>query len=346
MGDVAMEHTRQQCCDEIEIDLSRYLKVIAKRKKVFIWVFLLVFVPGFGRIVFSPKMYRISMLIQPPVSGESLTGASDLESAENLKGLIVNNAFSEAIISKLNLDPDKDRLEFNVTIPSKTNILQVGIDLESKKRELGLTILQNLIETISQTYAKRIEARTNEINDQIKRSERSIANTKEKAKNLQDQINEISARQDKLIEEIKTINANTGHILEKREELLKSRISSGSMSLLILANFIQNNLSYLNQLNNQFSDLSIRRDNLSLEIKNTDSQISDYEQTIDKLNAAKVFISNLRVVSHPRIPLHPIRERKIKLFAFSALMGLLSGVLGVFLYESWTNTRKNIPKQK
>ena len=68
-------------CEELEIDLSQYLKMFAKRKKTFIAVVLLFLSIGLVIIQFSPKMYRTSMLIQPPVVEELLIGVKDIESA-------------------------------------------------------------------------------------------------------------------------------------------------------------------------------------------------------------------------------------------------------------------------
>ena len=120
---------------EVEIDPSQYIQVIVKRKKTFIAVFLLILAIGFINSLLSPKMYRTSMMIQPPAVGPSLTGANDLETAENLKGLIVNGAFNEELRKRLGLDFDKDHLGFQVVIPSKTNILQISVDLENNKKE-------------------------------------------------------------------------------------------------------------------------------------------------------------------------------------------------------------------
>jgi uncharacterized protein involved in exopolysaccharide biosynthesis len=341
-----MEQTSQPNCEETEIDLSQYLKVLAKHKKTFIGIFLLILAIGLTYILFSPKIYRISMMIQPPVSGEVVTGGNDLESAGNLKALIVNNGFNDDLRNKFNLGFE-NTIKFRVEIPERTNILQISVDRDSKTKEFGIVLLRNLIDLISNLYAKRIEVRANDTVNQIKQNERAIANANEKAKNLQGQINEITAREDKLREEIKTINANTAQILGKREGLVKNNEAIDNVSVLLLTNFIQNNLSYSNQLNNQFSDLSIRRGNLSLDIKNIDSQISDFQMAIDKLNSIKFFVSNLRILSQPRVSSNPISPNKKIALAVSLAMGLFFGVCAVFLQEYWENTlsKKRLRKQ-
>lgn len=277
------------------------------------------------------------MMIQPPVSGPSLTGANDLEPAENIRGLIINGAYNEELKKISNVDLDKNNIEFKVVIPSKTNILQISVDLENKKKEFGIVLLRNLTKLISDSYDKSINAKVNDIINQIESNERAIIGSKEKAKNLREQIKETTGREDKLREEIKSVSENTAQILAKREGLLKNTAATENISILLLTNFIQNNTSYLNQMNNQFSELSIRRVNLNLELKNIDSQISNFQAAIDQLNISKGFISNLKIIAQPRVSRNPISPSKKKTLAISIVMGLFLGVLAIFLQEFWMN---------
>jgi len=311
--------------------------VLAKRKKTFIAVFMLFLAIGVTYVLFSPKIYSISMMIQPPVSGPSLTGANDLEPAENIRGLIINGAYNEELKKISNVDLDKNNIEFKVVIPSKTNILQISVDLENKKKEFGIVLLRNLTKLISDSYDKSINAKVNDIINQIESNERAIIGSKEKAKNLREQIKETTGREDKLREEIKSVSENTAQILAKREGLLKNTAATENISILLLTNFIQNNTSYLNQMNNQFSELSIRRVNLNLELKNIDSQISNFQAAIDQLNISKGFISNLKIIAQPRVSRNPISPSKKKTLAISIVMGLFLGVLAIFLQEFWMN---------
>ena len=333
-------NTENQSYDEMEIDLSKYVEVLVRRKMTFVVVFLLILAIGFVRIQFSPKLYKVSMLLQPPVSGESLTGANDLESAEVLKGLIINNAFNEVLKKRLKLDSDKMELAFDVVIPAKTNILKVSIDQESKKKEFGVILLQNLIDAISETYSKRVEVKNNTIINQIKQSKWAIERAGEKAENLKDQIKEVINRENKLAEEIKNINGNTEQVLSSREGLVKEGSALDSVSVLLLTNFIQNNLSYSNQLSNQSTDLSIRRANLNLEIKNIDFQISDFQMIIDKLNTNKVFVSNVRIIGHPKVSFGSASPSKKKILVLSIFMGFFFGILMVFVHEFWQKNLK------
>ncbi len=320
--------------EDTEIDLGQYVKVMVKRKKAFIAVFLLTFAAGIACFLFSPEIYRVSMMIQPPVIGPSLTGANDLEPAENLKSLIINGVYNEELKKILNIDLDNNRLNFKVVIPAKTNILQVSIDLEKNKKESGIALLRNLADLISVSFTKGTKAKTDDIAYQIKSNERAILNAKERAGNLRDQVKEIAAREDKLREEIKAVSINTAQILENREKLKENSVTE-SAATLFLASYIQNNSNYLNQLNNQLSELLVRKINLDFEVKNVNAQIINFESEIDKLNMSQGFISNTRIIVQPRVLSDPVSPSKKKILAISIVMGLFLGVLAIFAQEFW-----------
>jgi len=322
--------------DEMEIDLSKYVEVFVSRKKTFFLVFLLVLTAGFAYLTFCPKIYRISMIIQPPFSDQEIDKKNkdtQFEAAENLRGLVANGVFNEELSKRLNLGSNIP--EFAAVIPDKTNILKVSVDLESKKKEFGIVLLNGLAGVISDNYAKRINDNAFDLADRIKQKERGIISAKEKAKNLQEQLKEVSAREDKLKEEIAGINTNTAQLLDKRQKLSKDNTSSENALIFLFTNFIQNNLSYSNQLNNQLSELSIRRANLNFEIKNIDSEISDFEMNIDKLKRNEEFISNVKIIVQPKASFNSVSPNKKKVVALLIFAGLFFGVLAVFAQEFW-----------
>jgi LPS O-antigen subunit length determinant protein (WzzB/FepE family) len=327
-----------QMCED-EIDLSQYLQVLIKRKKIFLSTFLFIFVLGLAYILFSPKIYKVFMLIQPPVSGEALSGANDIESAENLKGLIISNAFNEELINRLNIDSNLDNLKFFVNIFAKTNVLEVSVNLESKKKEFGLVLLKGLSDVIFDSYAKRVDADSFVVANQIAQNERAIAGAKEKIKNLEDQIKEITQREQKLNQEIIMVNANTAQMLAKREAAAKDSQGADNLSSFLLTSFLQNNLSFSNQLNNQLSELSIRQTNLTTEIKNLEFKIIDFQMIIDNLSRSKSFISNVRIACQPGVSRDPISPERMKVLALSIFMGLFLGTIAVFVQEFWQKSK-------
>lgn len=320
------------------IDLSKYFRIILKHKNTFFVIFLLTLAFGLTKNMFSSKIYRCSMSIQPPAVGMSLTGGNDIDSAENLKGLIVNNVFNEQLYKKLNLDSGSTPFGFQVNIPAKTNILQVYIDLENKNKEFGKVLLRNLNDVISESYSKRIESEHADIDGQIRFKKNAIINAENKAKNFQEEIKEIIDRKDKLNEEVQSVNANVSQILEKLEKLSTNNEYAESVSIwLLFSNYLQNNANYLNQLNNELSALTIRSYQQNLEIQTTTAQISDLQLDIEKLNIKNNSISNLKTIEQPRISANPINSIGKQTVVTLIALGLFLGLIGVFLRELFIN---------
>lgn len=340
MRDASMEQINLLDCEETEIDLCQCIKLVAKHKKAFIGVFLFVLGIGLWCFLSSPEIYRISVLLYPSTINEVLSSGNDSKSAKDLEDLIINNSFNRALRKKLNLDPNKNNLEFNVAILDKSKILQVGIDLDSKEKESGVAILQNLSEIISESYAKRFEIESANIVSKVKLKERAIMSAKEKAKSLKEQIREAAAKEDKISKKKDFIITNTAQILGERERLLKISAAIENSGTLFLANQIKDNSSYLKWANKQLSELSLRKEQLGLELKNINSQINNLQMEIDKLDISKDSIPSLRILSQPKVSPTPVNSKKIKNLGLFITIGLLSGLLAVFLQESRKGKQK------
>jgi|GEM_PF-1677729 len=327
---------------EPEISFRPYFEILLKHKMILALVFFLVFLSGVAYLQLSPKMYLISMMVQAPTletdlpSVETdLSGKSNLETAENIKYLILSNFFSTELAKRVKSDLTAQELNFAVEIPQKTNVLKINIVLSEDKKELGVVLLRNLSDLISEYYARRINGKIMGIANQIKQNEEAIENSKERIKNLQNQESAIILRRDKLAEEIKAVTANTEEMLSRREELSKKGDGTENITILFLSNIIQSNFTFASQLNSQLSDLSIRIMGLPLEIKTINSQINDLQMAINKLKVSKEFISSLKVIDQPKISPSPVSPDKKKILALSMFIGLFLGVAAVFAKEFW-----------
>lgn len=331
--------------EEIEIDLIKCVKVMFSRKKTFITIFLIAVVIGLAIIQFSPKIYkiyRVSMLIQPPVI-EELSEADKLKAAVDLERLIVNNAFSDALKGKLAPGLNAGALKFNVVIPDKTNFLEVSLERDRKTSESAVGLLKDLAEVISASYTQAVEAKVNAITNQIKSKEQMRTTVKEEAAKLQEQIKEIINIEDSLWKETKAIyNIKTAEILRKRQEEFKNNPAAESPSTAAIEKYLQDNTTYLsylyNQLNNQSSNLSIRKINLNLELKNINSQLTDIQTAIDKLDTNRNSISNLKIITQPSVSPKPIGLNRKKILTYFISIGLFLGMIVVLLQEFRANT--------
>lgn len=331
-----MEKTDHLEDHEVEIDLRQLASLLIKGSRAFFIVFFCVVALGVWHILSSPKIYRISTLLQLPISREVFPEASDLESAENLKGLIINGAFEEALGRKLGADLGRDRIVFRVTIPDKTSMLQISIDVEEARKGSGIATLESLFAVISESYAKRFEVVIADIDRQIKFNERAIESAKEKSKAIEMKLQESAAQGVRLREEISVISAHTTEVLGQTGDLLGGARPVDNASTLLMTGFVQNSLSYSNQLSGQLSSILVRESDMGLELKSIVSQMNDLQAMIDKLGASKASISSLRILSPPRVSLDPVAPNAKKVLSMSLAMGLFFGVVAALLSGSRT----------
>lgn len=327
--------------EEIEIDLYWCIKVLIKRKVTFITAFLLFFTAGFAINSLFPDTYRISILLQPSAVPEALARSGNIESAESLKILIINGAFNGELSKRLNLDPGKEALTFNAMIPDKTDILQVGIDLEKNRDDFGVTALQNLADLISEKYIRQSKSIPSYVVEHIKLSEDAIKAAEREADDMQKEIKAITDKEDKLRKEIKALNAKTIRILNDLKKALKRRINADkAYDILFRHNSILDRLSDSGRMNDQLNKLFIRKDELNLKIRNIDHKINFLQMDVERLNSSRNFVPKLKILSHPRVSSRPVRTIQNKILLLMVNMGIFFGIVAVFLQEFWSNKDK------
>lgn len=328
--------------EEIEIDLNNCVKVIINRKRTFIAVFLISLAVGLAIIQFTPKLYKVSMLIQPPVI-EELSEADKLKSAEDLKSLIVHNAFADALKEKLTAGLNAGELRFSAVIPDKTGFLEIAVERDRKNRESGVTLLKQLVEVISDSYIKSIEDRNNDIDAQIKLNEDAMTAVKEEAAKLQEQGEEIKGIEDRLWQETKAIYMTTAEILSKRREGFQNNPTTEDTSIISsvpVEKYLQDNSVYLNTINSQVDRLSIYKANLKIESNNLSRRISEIQAVIEKLKTDKASVSNAKIITQPSISPNPVGLNRKKILTYSISIGLFLGMIAVLLQEFRVNSLK------
>jgi hypothetical protein len=266
-------------------------------------------------------------------------GEGNFEIAANLRNMIADDMFNEDVREKLKPQFDPGTLKFLAVNPAGTDVLSLSIDRDSKTAESGVAVLKSLVEVITADYAKRVGIKTNEINNRIRYYERCIGNAREKMAILQEELKQIGGREYSLKEELQTLKAHTAEILNFREGLLKQNTSPDMIHVLLFTNFLQNNISYSNQLNNQFSDLIVRKGYVNLEARYLDAQISDYQSEVELLKERLGFISNLKEISQPTISSRSSGPGIRKTMILSVLLGVIWGVAVISFQEFWVRRK-------
>jgi capsular polysaccharide biosynthesis protein len=325
----------QQIEAEVEINLSEYINVIIKRKKVFLSVFFVSVIVTAVVSFLMPKTYEVSMIIEPPILSVTNTGVQNLDSVENIKAKIEEGAFNTKIIKELNIK--EKLLKFKIKQPNNTRLIKVSVDEKENKTDLGIVILKKLLDGLDLNYAKFIEDKKNEIDNQIamvtsqNSTKENIIKLREEQFKIQDD------REQKLIDEIKETKSNSEELLTKRESLLKNEAGKDEISSLLYTTTIQQNMSYFSQLQNELASLKANKENTLADIKNLNNSINENKITISNLNIAKNIIHNILVIQEPLVSLSPIGPSKRGNIAIAGIASLMFGLFLVFFIEYWKN---------
>ena len=124
----------QQVIQEDEIDLKEYIKVVIKRKKLILAIFFISVIVAAVVSFLMPKVYEVSMFIEPPIMAVTDAGIQNLDSVENIQAKINAGVYSEKIIKDLMKDNSyKEKgLKFNVSQPKDTRLIKISLEEQAE----------------------------------------------------------------------------------------------------------------------------------------------------------------------------------------------------------------------
>lgn len=322
---------------EDEIDLRDYINVIIKRKKVIFTVFSVAVITTIIFSFLTPKVYEVSMIIEPPIMSVTNTGVQNLDSVENIRAKIEEGAFNTKIIK--GLDIKVRSLQFNISQPSGTRLIKVSLVEAAEKTDLGIQILNKLLEALSLNYTKFIEDKKGEIDNQIAMVSGQTSRKEKEIKLKEEQLRILEERYQRLFDEIKEIKSNTERLIHKREALLAGKDTKDDVTSLLYTITLQQNISYFNQLQRELSNSAIDRENVLTVINNLTNNIDENQINIRNLEIAKNDMHNIILIQEPLVSLKAIGPNKRRNVAIAGVFSLMIGVFLVFLIEYWQKSK-------
>ncbi|MHC4215604.1 MAG: Wzz/FepE/Etk N-terminal domain-containing protein [Planctomycetota bacterium] len=311
---------------EDEIELMDYLRVIW-RWKYLIAAGTLICAVVAGVISFRmPKVYGISMVLQPGIVKIDDDGKNIyIDSAENIKAIIEAGALDREILIDIvesnNNRPSKS-LNLKVNIPKNSHALKVSY--ETSGVDGGLQILANLGQLLLKKYSERVVHFQNEYEMQIDfkktevvYSEARIQASERHIKNIQKRIGELSAQ-------IELFNKNTNSLIQERDKFLSNDTDDSKVLMALLyANAIQQKIALENTSGQEIDKYTTRREDEKLKLDKLKGQLRRLSEEIKHLELKKNNIQNLQILQPPTRSPHPIKP-KMKLNV------MLAGVAGLF----------------
>lgn len=318
---------------DYEFDLREYVDIAIKRKKIVFAVFLTSVLPVVVWSFLSPRIYEVSMIIEPPISAITDTGVQGWDSVTNIKAKIEVGAFNAAIATAMNLS--KNPPKFIVNIPKDTRLLKVRLLATADETELSKTALLKLLEILNNSYSKIIEDKRNRIDNQIKIIQSQIGTKENEIKLKNEQFKILESRERQFVEDIKNVRDTSEKLLAKRETVFERGNNKDDVAALFYASSIQQNMSYFTQLQDDLAELKNKKESVMSAVENLKSSINESRIGISDLNLAKGGVQNIQVVQEPGRSFQPVGPNRRKNTLLAGAFGLIAGLVFAYGLEWW-----------
>ncbi|MDD5428956.1 MAG: hypothetical protein PHI58_06990 [Candidatus Omnitrophica bacterium] len=167
--------------------LSAYAGIIAKHKAVVLIIVIVSVVTSLIITMRLPRIYDVSMTIDPPLVGRTNDGYPiHIEAQDVIAGKVSYGAFDDEIKKDLGPDAWKGKLQFFLFNPPDTKLLRISLKAEEKDREKAVQILNTLYDVLYKRYEKTIDARSKEITDLIEKTQAEIHAVLDKVLTVED----------------------------------------------------------------------------------------------------------------------------------------------------------------
>jgi uncharacterized protein involved in exopolysaccharide biosynthesis len=314
-----------------EIDLREYINVAIKRKKIILVICLTSMLAAVIWGFFSPRIYEVSMIIEPPISAITDTGVQAWDTGVNIKAKIEAGAYNDAIID--DVSPLEVLPQFVVSIPKETRLLKISLRGTANETAYSKKILSKLFDGINVGYAKVIEDKRNKIENDIKIVQSQIATKENEIRLKNEQFKILEAREHQFIEDIKEVRANSEKLLAKRESVFERKENKDDVAALFYAATIQQNVSYLTQLQNDLADLRNKKESVINGVENLKNSINESRIGIRNLNLLKGGVQNIQVIQEPFRSLQPVGPNRRQNTFIAGAIGLMVGLFLAFFIE-------------
>jgi len=168
---------------EDEIDLIDYVKVIIKRKREILTVFVFAVVIAFLFSVFFPKIYKIDTALEIGKIGEET-----VEVPQQLVEKIKNDVFGILVREKLKISERDFEKYFQIKPENPKDTYLVQIEIDSKKPQLAQKILEETNNLILSDHQEKIKAKEELLKKDIERLKNKVSSLEEEKKNLEAKI--------------------------------------------------------------------------------------------------------------------------------------------------------------
>ena len=305
-----------------EIQLIDYLRVIWKWKWLIILGTLVCMVVAGVVSLNMPKIYEVSMTIEPGIIGVNRDGKFIyLDSRDNIGGKIKGGIYNRRIQKELNLNPLETDIKFEVRPQKGTNFIKATSEWEKNEVEFGKKVLVQLGAFISKEYEDVIHRRKGDYEKQILMKQNQIKENEATLKSFRD-------REKELLEEVKNVKDNTEKMVRERNNVLQHKGNVDDISLLLYSTTFHQNVAYF------INDIRAKKEVACMKIENLKLEIQ-------RLNLEKGVVENIRVIQDPEASIRPIKPKKTLIIILAGVVSFMMMIFLAFFVEYIQKSKSN-----
>jgi hypothetical protein len=239
-----------------EIELIDYLRVIWKWKYLILGGTAVCVLAAAVISISMPKVYRVETILQSAVAGISENGEKIyIDSPSKIKAFIEGGSLESEIIQQLqksNTRMPPIPLQFRINILANTELLKISY--ETKTVDVGISILNELIESLSKEIIDKINYLKTKYDKQIQKKKSDISLSQYELHLIKTKIDNVKKRLAELGTEMQKVEINTKIMTNHRDKYIKNMSEKDILLGYLHINTIQQNLNLRTAINNQIFD--------------------------------------------------------------------------------------------
>jgi uncharacterized protein involved in exopolysaccharide biosynthesis len=272
-----------------------------------------------------------STIIQPGIQRIAETGNMILsDSSQGIKSLIKEGFFNNAILDKIKEKKNKlnnNQLNFDVQVPRNTTRIVISFDTPFVAE--GIKILYYLIEELTKNYSRLTNDIKSGYQDKIDKlnSEIKVIETQEKI--AQSRKEYVKTRLNELNRNIKITEKNIEEIKEQKKLLKKDQHKDNQILFMLLNTHIQQQFSLKNEYYKQIDHLKESEEISEVELREKQEEKSIKTAYLAKIKEKKERIRAINIVNSPEANSHPIKPK----IRNNILLGIVAGFMLMIFFS-------------
>jgi len=335
---------------EDEIELMDYLLVIWKWKYLIIAGTLVCGLIAFAISITIPKppnRYRLEMVLAPGVKSIDESGKKVyINSPTDIQALIegeLKYTISDQIKNTSN-PAMPNGLQYKITILPNTNLLKISC--ESQIADEGMKKLNYLTKALLNYYTEIIKNIKKIYEDEIQLKKSDLIILKADQGGLKKNIDNLHKRIVEMEMKMKPISENTEMLIRQRNTLTKINNQQTTLTGLLIANAMQQNLSLENIYRSQLINHKFQKEKTEMDLLEIKKQIETLIVEIKKLEEEKNNIQNIQILKTPTATQIPIKKPKTKRNVLLASILGLSLMIFLSFFLEYLSKYKGVEKQE